>query len=56
MDLAAAIAAFEGFIERKQNDLGESLASLRRPERLSRGWAFHYQSRAYMETGELVQC
>ncbi|WP_164934313.1 YrhB domain-containing protein [Bradyrhizobium guangzhouense] len=52
MDVAAAIAAFEVFIERKQNELGETLASLGRPERLSRGWAFYYQSRAYMETGE----
>ena len=52
MDLAAAIEAFDGFLERKQNELGEALASVREPDRLSHGWVFHYQARAYMETGE----
>jgi hypothetical protein len=54
MDLEAAMEAFDGFMTRKQDELGEALASLRKPpERFSHGWAFYYQSRAYVETGEV---
>jgi len=52
MDLAAAIEAFDCFIERKQNEIGEPLASMGSPDRLSHGWVFNYQSRAYMENRE----
>jgi hypothetical protein len=53
MDLEAASQIFDGFLARKQDELGIPLAAVRRPpERLSRGWAFYYQSRAYVETGE----
>jgi hypothetical protein len=54
MDMGTATRAFGNFIAQKQDDLGEPLAPTGTPpERLSSGWAFYYQSRAYMETGEL---
>jgi hypothetical protein len=53
MDLETAIKAFGDFLARKQDQLGEPLAPTRAPpKRLSRGWAFYYQSRAYVETGD----
>jgi hypothetical protein len=54
MKIEAAIEAFSYFMARKQGELGEAIAASREsPKRLSAGWAFYYQSRAYLETGEL---
>ena len=47
-----ATAAFIAFLARKQTALGEELGRVPIPaERLSAGWAFYYQSSAYLETG-----
>lgn len=46
--------AFGLFLARKEIDLGEGLAvTTASPLRLSRGWAFTYQARKYLETGKL---
>jgi len=53
MDEASAAAAFEAFLLRKQKEIDEPLLRVPMPaQRLSGGWAFFYQSRAYIETGE----
>ena len=53
MDLDAASETFHAFLARKQSEIGEAIAPLPgTPKRLSSGWAFHYQSLAYVETGE----
>lgn len=53
MDEDTATAAFTAFLVQKQSALGEELGRVPIPaERLSAGWAFHYQSSAYLETGK----
>jgi hypothetical protein len=51
MDEEQALVAFEAFLAVKQQQMGVALARVPRgSERLSRGWAFYYQSREYIET------
>jgi hypothetical protein len=51
MDETNANAAFEAFLLRKEKETGEPLSRVPMPpQRLSAGWAFYYQSRAYLET------
>lgn len=53
---ASPVRAFASFLDAKERELGEPLSALSvGPERLSAGWAFHYQSRAYVETGAFDQ-
>ncbi len=53
MDQDTATRLFADFLARKQMELGEALVgNPPSPKRLSSGWAFFYQSRAYVETGE----
>lgn len=53
---ASPVRAFASFLTAKERELGEPLSALPAgPERLSKGWAFYYQSRAYVETGALDQ-
>lgn len=52
MNEYASTRAFTAFLVRKQSELGEDLGRVPiAAERLSAGWAFYYQSRAYLETG-----
>ncbi|WP_448538179.1 YrhB domain-containing protein [Sphingobium yanoikuyae] len=49
---ASPARAFDAFLIAKELEIGESLSALPAgPQRLSSGWAFFYQSRAYAETG-----
>lgn len=53
MDERSAIAAFNGYLLRKQEEIGEALIRIPSPvQRLSRGWVFFYQSRAFLEAGD----
>lgn len=46
------VRAFDAFLSAKELEIGEALSALPAgPKRLSAGWAFFYQSRAYAETG-----
>ena len=48
-----AIEAFAAFLDRKAGEVGEELTRMRTmSQRLSAGWAFFYQSRTYVETGD----
>jgi hypothetical protein len=50
---ASPIRAFDAFLRGKEREIGEPLSALSAgPERLSAGWAFFYQSRSYVETGD----
>ncbi|HEX8553716.1 MAG TPA: YrhB domain-containing protein [Sphingomonas sp.] len=51
MDESAATNACHIFLSGKEVELGEPLALVSRPQRLSGAWAFFYQSRAFVETG-----
>jgi hypothetical protein len=49
---ASPVRAFDAFLSLKEREIGEPLSALSPgPKRLSTGWAFFYQSRAYAETG-----
>ncbi|MFD1788376.1 YrhB domain-containing protein [Sphingomonas floccifaciens] len=49
---ASPVEAFDAFLSVKELEVGEPLSALpAEPSRLSAGWAFFYQSRAYVETG-----
>lgn len=49
---ASPVRAFDAFLILKEREIGEPLSALPAgPKRLSAGWAFFYQSRAYVETG-----
>jgi hypothetical protein len=49
---ASPVRAFDAFLSVKEREIGEPLSALPAgPQRLSAGWAFFYQSRAYAETG-----
>ena len=51
MNEDTATEIFTAFLMRKQLEIGEELGRVPVPaERLSAGWAFRYQSRAYLET------
>lgn len=53
---ASPVRAFASYLTAKERELGEPLSALPAgPERLSKGWAFYYQSRAYVETGAFDQ-
>ncbi len=53
---ASPVRAFESYLIAKERELGEPLSAISAgPARLSAGWAFYYQSRAYVETGALDQ-
>lgn len=53
MNEAAAVLAFTDYLATKEKELGEPLTMVpARPQRLSKGWAFGYQSRSYVETGD----
>ena len=52
MTKEAADEAFRAFLTCKEQATGEPLSMMpNSPERLSGGWAFYYQSTAYVETG-----
>lgn len=54
MDQATATRIFDDFLVRKQAQLGEALTSTApSPTRLIGGWAFYYQSKSYVLTGDL---
>jgi len=49
MDEATALAISEDFLRRKEGEVGRALAQVRgSSQRLSGGWAFYYQSLAYV--------
>ncbi len=53
MDERSAINVFERFLRGKQAETGKALARLpREAQRLSAGWAFFYQSEAFVATGD----
>lgn len=53
MTEADAIEVFDEFLLKAEAQLGTPLVRVPlAPERLSRGWAFYYQSREYIETGD----
>jgi len=54
MDERSATIAFERFLHGKQAKMGEALARVpREAQRLSAGWAFFYQSEAFVATGDV---
>ena len=51
---ASPVRAFDAYLSLKEREVGEALSALSAgPKRLSAGWAFFYQSRAYTETGAI---
>jgi len=50
---ASPVRAFASFLTEKEREMGEHLSLAKGPDRLSRGWVFYYQSRAYVETGSI---
>jgi hypothetical protein len=50
MDLPRARKAFEAYLRQHEAESGVDLAESCPAERLSAGWAFNYQSRAYVES------
>lgn len=56
MDEQASIEAFNAFLLRKQAHVDVELAPMQRPaQRLSCGWAFYYQSREFVDTGDFAK-
>ncbi|WP_082462632.1 YrhB domain-containing protein [Sphingobium sp. Leaf26] len=54
MDERSATDAFDRFLRVKQAALGEALARVpHEARRLSAGWAFFYQSEAFVATGDV---
>ncbi|OYW51090.1 MAG: hypothetical protein B7Y36_06905 [Novosphingobium sp. 28-62-57] len=45
--------AFASFLVEKEREMGEHLSLAKGPDRLSTGWVFYYQSRAYVETSSI---
>lgn len=52
---ASPVDAFASFLRSKEQELGEPLCLSSGPERLTRGWAFWYQSRAFVQTAAIDQ-
>ena len=53
MDEQSATDAFDGFLRRKEAETGEALARVPdETQRLSGGWAFSYQSKAFVAAGD----
>jgi hypothetical protein len=52
MDEAAATAIFEHFLSEKEKSIHQPLAIVaKETQRIPKGWAFVYQSKSYVETG-----
>jgi hypothetical protein len=55
VDVQAAEELFRVFLADKEAEIGVPLLKVRgASQRLSRGWAFYYQSKAYTETGDML--
>ena len=55
MDADTANRAFLAFLARKASQIGEPLAEVpHASQRLSGGWAFYYQSKTFVETGDVM--
>ena len=56
MDEAEAQAIFNRFLASKTDEVGIALAvTPKGTQRLANGWAFTYQSRSFIETGDFSQ-
>ncbi len=56
MDYDVAEKAFRAFMGNKEAKIGTALSMVpNTSKRLSQGWAFYYQSKAYVETGDWHQ-
>ena len=54
MDEQSATDAFGAFLRGKEAETGEALARVsHEAQRLSGGWAFFYQSKAFLATGDV---
>ena len=55
MDECTALAIFENYLRKKEGEIGTSLAQVPgSSQRLSKGWAFYYQSLAYVTERRVV--
>lgn len=56
MDEQSANDAFDGFLRDKEAEIGEALARVpHEAQRLSGGWAFSYQSKAFVATCDPIE-
>ncbi|WP_296616711.1 YrhB domain-containing protein [Sphingomonas sp.] len=52
MEKEKAAEVFGLFLANKEKQIGQQLSEIASAERVSDGWAFYYQARAYVDTGD----